>query len=524
MYKTIKEKIKEAKEILSNESENKEALKTLYTSYMQIEDYKKSKIYLKKYLEIEKNDYNAWKILGNYLDMDGNFKEAEKAYLKALEINDKDIRVFANLARTYIKLDDKDNAYKTIQKAIELKSSDEKMTIEISNILCLINKYDEAINLLENFYQICYSKSLTERLAYIYEIVHSYDNAVELYKLLYDEKSLLNIYLYSTNQFKKAAKICRKNIYMDYNNYGYKLADIYLFLGYSKEAIKILKLAKDNDKYFYMLAYMERLSKIYEAAKKYSKAAYMREKMANIDPDEEINWAYLSKYRFLSNDYDRAIEAAKEALEIDKDYRVPLYYLAASYKKQGKDKKAYKIYNKLISNFENRAEILKNFYYKDLYKYCETEEEKEHFYNTDWKYERVSKEELLYTLLSYKDLEEYQKIKEVFNDYIYREKDNNKKDIHFFESKNIKTYMNEFHYNDGYITSIEIGEIFEELEMYEEALFIYFDVLNKYSYDEKIGIYHRLYSCYKKLNKDDLAKEILNIAKDIGINTNNFDE
>lgn len=256
--------------------------------------------------------------------------------------------------------------------------------------------------------------------------------------------------------------------------------------------MKILKLAKDNDKHFYMLAYMERLAKIYEAAKKYSKAAYMREKMANIDPDEEINWAYLSKYRFLSNDYDRAIEAAKEALEIDKDYSVPLYYLAASYKKQGKDKKAYQIYNELISNFENRAEIYKNFYYKNLYKYCKTEEEKEEFHNTDWKYERVSKEELLYTLLSYKDLGEYQKIKEVFNDYIYREKDNNKKDIYFFESKNIKTYMNKFHYNNSYITSIEIGEIFEELEMYEEALFIYFDVLNKYSYDEKIGIYHRL--------------------------------
>ncbi|WP_256097250.1 tetratricopeptide repeat protein [Brachyspira hampsonii] len=272
MYKTIKEKIKEAKEILSNEAENKEALKTLYTSYMQIEDYKKSKIYLEKYLKLEKNDYNAWKILGNYLNNDdNNFKEAEKAYLKALEINDKDIRVFANLARTYIKLDDKDNAYKTIQKAIELKSSDEKMTIEISNILCLINKYDEAINLLENFYKNCYSKSLTEQLAYIYETVHSYDNALELYKLLDDEKSLLHIYLYSTNQLIEAAKICRKNIYMDYYDYGYKLADIYLFLGYSKKAIKILKLAKDNDKHFYMLAYMERLAKIYEASKKYSK-------------------------------------------------------------------------------------------------------------------------------------------------------------------------------------------------------------------------------------------------------------
>ena len=139
MYKTIKEKIKEAKEILSNESENKEDLKILYTSYRQIRDYKKSKIYLEKYLKLEKNNYNAWKILGNYLNTDNNFKEAEKAYLNALEINDKDIRVFANLARTYIKLDDKDNAYKTIQKAIELKSSDEEMAIEISNILCLIN-------------------------------------------------------------------------------------------------------------------------------------------------------------------------------------------------------------------------------------------------------------------------------------------------------------------------------------------------------------------------------------------------
>ena len=85
---------------------------------------------------------------------------------------------------------------------------------------------------------------------------------------------------------------------MDYYDYGYKLADIYLFLGYSKKAIKILKLAKDNDKHFYMLAYMERLSKIYEAAKKYSKAAYMREQMANIDKKEEINWAYLSKLLF----------------------------------------------------------------------------------------------------------------------------------------------------------------------------------------------------------------------------------
>ena len=228
MYKTRKEKIKEAKEILSNESENKEALKILYTSYRQIRDYKKSKIYLEKYLKLEKNNYNTWKILGNYLNTDNNFKEAEKAYLNALEINDKDIRVFANLARTYIKLDDKDNAYKTIQKAIELKSSDEEMAIEISNILCLINKYDEAINLLENFYQICYSKSLTEQLAYIYETVHSYDNAVELYKLLDDEKSLLNIYLYSTNQFKEAAKICRKNIYINYYDYGYKLANIYI--------------------------------------------------------------------------------------------------------------------------------------------------------------------------------------------------------------------------------------------------------------------------------------------------------
>ena len=82
-------------------------------------------------------------------DSEKAFAEAVKAYKKFLVKNPKDDAALYNLGRAYNKLNDDDNALKSLQQAVKLKPEDTEYQTELGAILIKLAKYDDAVKALK---------------------------------------------------------------------------------------------------------------------------------------------------------------------------------------------------------------------------------------------------------------------------------------------------------------------------------------------------------------------------------------
>ncbi|HEX8288959.1 MAG TPA: tetratricopeptide repeat protein [Pyrinomonadaceae bacterium] len=87
-------------------------------------------------------------------DSEKSFENAVKAYKKYLIKNPKDDVAHFNLGRAYNKLNEDQDALKSLQQAVKLKPDDTEYQTELGEILIKLAQYDEAVSALKKALQI----------------------------------------------------------------------------------------------------------------------------------------------------------------------------------------------------------------------------------------------------------------------------------------------------------------------------------------------------------------------------------
>lgn len=97
-------------------------------------------------------------------DSEKSFANAIKAYKKILAKNSKDDVAHYNLGRAYNKLNEDEDAQKSLQQAIKLKPDDTEYQTEYGKILIKLAQYDEAVKALKKALEVDSSNLEAESL------------------------------------------------------------------------------------------------------------------------------------------------------------------------------------------------------------------------------------------------------------------------------------------------------------------------------------------------------------------------
>ncbi len=320
--------------------------------------------YLTKYgtlLTKKDRDKEAAKIFKNILTADSNhiysgiwlsnYFLKEKEYEKAASIlfnlysNDTTNGYFArNLGLCSIKLKDRKEAIKWLQKAIQLDSTDIKSYEYISRVYTAIEKFDLAIEYLNKAIKIDPSKELYVQIGDIHVMRNHNFRAIpaylDAYSLDSDDEFLaksIGVCYFRIKKFKKAKQ------YLDIAKSELMDLQIFQHLGYIHSEMGQI----DSSTYFY------------------------KEALAILQTDNGSIFSIkesIAKNYYALNDFNKAIEIYNEALEVDLINEYWISYkknkviidIAAIYEDKLDDKlKAIEYYEKVI---EPEISINKNYY------------------------------------------------------------------------------------------------------------------------------------------------------------------
>ncbi len=132
------------KSIEAEEPENREVLFKLGLCYLQTGRADVTKRYLSKYIELEKNDYAAYNLLGIAFNNLGEIDSSFAYFNKAIKINDKSAEAYFNRGRLYFSQSEFDLALKDFLKA---KSDDKNFNLSmmLAQTYYALGKYAEAL-------------------------------------------------------------------------------------------------------------------------------------------------------------------------------------------------------------------------------------------------------------------------------------------------------------------------------------------------------------------------------------------
>ena len=140
---------------------------------VETEDYQKGFDYIKKAIDANPDSAESYAVLGEILDKNNLIEESKIAYLHSLELDQKQPETWKELGDLYMQSGEFDQAVPCYEKAFELDSTLDKLTLLMSMAYYGVKDYDK---MLEFF-------SLAEQ---------TYSNALEIFLSVFPEaKSLL---------------------------------------------------------------------------------------------------------------------------------------------------------------------------------------------------------------------------------------------------------------------------------------------------------------------------------------------
>lgn len=130
-------------ELIKKEPKNSKYLHYRGVVEIELKNYTKAINWLKKALEIDKNDFESWFLLGETYIKTNNLKDAESAFEKAVSIK-QDPFALINLGIVYRQQNKYNKAIETFEKACKLDSSILEGQINLADTLADYGKLQEA--------------------------------------------------------------------------------------------------------------------------------------------------------------------------------------------------------------------------------------------------------------------------------------------------------------------------------------------------------------------------------------------
>ena len=281
-----------------------------------------------KLLEINPDSYPLNNLYGAYKKIIGDFKTAEKAFKKAIDINKKIPDGYNNLGLLYIEQNNFIESIKCFEKAIKLNSKNPFFYNNLGNAFAHINKNNEAI---KNF-----------------ELALSFD------RNFFQSHNNIGLVKYKLKEFKEAIESFKKSIlinnqfsegYLNIGNSYFEIGQINLALQNIVRSIKINpKFAKAYNNLGNILKdqnlHLDAIKNYKEAIKIDSSLAEIHNNLGNALSD--------------INKIDEAIKSLKKAIEIDPKYYDAFNNLGNLYSKK-------KNFQLAINCYEKASLIKKNY-------------------------------------------------------------------------------------------------------------------------------------------------------------------
>ncbi len=177
----------EAKErllkFLETEPEEFEAIKLLGLINVNLDNIAEAKDNFKKAMSIDSSDATVLFYLGNCYDALNENLEAEKYYLKVIELRNNYIDAYKNLAILYMKLGKEVNAIEIAQRARQIDSTDYTFDYLIGTASVALKLYNQAIEYLENALALNPNHSqIYNNLGTAYLLTGAREKAIDCYK------------------------------------------------------------------------------------------------------------------------------------------------------------------------------------------------------------------------------------------------------------------------------------------------------------------------------------------------------
>ncbi len=344
--------------------------------YSKIKLYKEALRYYNEALKLKPDFFQAYYDIGLVYELEGNDKKAYKNYMKVIEINNNDILAREKIVRYLVKKNKLKEAVKYLKKLKDLEGDNIDINIKLALIYMELKKFKNSIDILKKYkdfpkaqyYLISTYLKLddTEDAVKTLEKIRTdsnyyFDSAVLIINALLDKKDFdyaLKIYLSVLKKFKeKNLKMYKFGLYLFDKSHKYKEGIAFL-----NEAIE--KFPKVSEFYFYKGLFYDKLGNLKKVIQSMQKAIdinpdsadalnylgytyavhninlddaeYLVKKALKLRPDsaaiiDSLGWIYFQK-----GDYDNALKTLQKAYTINQGKEPEIiYHLGKVYIEKG---------------------------------------------------------------------------------------------------------------------------------------------------------------------------------------------
>lgn len=290
---------------------------------------------LEKSIQLNIDNAEAYFYIGNCYEELRDFAKAADAYEKYLELNPKDAwQGYYQLGLCRKELEQHEAAIAAFQEALKEKPQDLKISYQLAQTFHKVGQYENA----EKTYQLLAELSPEDAVTYYNTILRMYDQA---------------------GMNDKAINAAQKLIELQPNNADavYNLGYMFTKLKKWNEAIESFNKAleiRPNFEYAYA-----NIGNSYYEMKNYTKSLEAYKKFAELMPDSPDGWYWIGVNYMQLKKWSDAIDPLDKAIELRPDYAYALYNLAITYLNLHDNYSAKDIYNKLTTIDPNLAKKLK---------------------------------------------------------------------------------------------------------------------------------------------------------------------